>query len=192
MSAVDIAPTFLNIAGVEPDENFEGEDFTSVFSDPEKEIRQYVFAQAHWHDVERMYRAVRDTRFKYIRNFYPDLPNSPPADALNSMTYRKMLELKESNMLNSDQLNIFVSPTSKEELYDTKSDPFELNNLASDPEYAEKLDEMQTVLQRFMDDTGDVIPQTRTPDEYDRLSGAPLPAMKMPRENKKVIDSIGR
>lgn len=193
VSAVDIAPTFLSLAGIEPGETFAGEDFSPVLTDPENEIREYIFAQAHWHDHERMYRAVRDKRYKYIRNFYPDLPNTPPADALNSMTFKKMLELKDTGELTDAQMNVFISPTPEEELYDVQNDSFELDNLVEDPEYAQELERMRTVMKEFMDETNDQIPETRTPDEFHRVTGDPLPNRQWPRPGKydqEVIDEL--
>ena len=184
VSAVDIAPTFLKLAGLEPGNTFIGKDFSQILTEPQKEIREYIFAQAHWHDHERMYRAVRDKRFKYIRNFYPDLPNTPPADALNSPTFHKMLELKEKGQLNESQKNVFIAPTPEEELYDLDKDPFELNNLAEDPEFKEVLERMQGVLKEFMDSTDDHIPKVRTPDEFHRRTGAALPNRQWPRPGK--------
>ena len=184
VSAVDIAPTFLSLAGTGRQNTFPGKDFSPVLKDPDLEIRDFIFAQAHWHDVERMYRAVRDKRFKYIRNFYPDLPNSPPADALMSMTYQRILEMKKKGELNDAQMNIFVRPTPEEELYDLETDPYELNNLADVNEYSGILEKMRQTLDDFMDSTDDRIPETRTPDEYDRITGDALPNRKLPRPGK--------
>ena len=184
VSVIDIAPTFLKLAGIEAGDNFIGKDFSRILTNPDEEIREYIFAQAHWHDHERMYRAVRDKRYKYIRNFYPDLPNTPPADALRSMTFQRLLELKENGELNEAQMNVFISPTPEEELYDLENDFFELNNLADVPGYAEILEKMRKVLKKFMDETDDQIPETRTPDEFHRVTGEPLPNRKMPRPGK--------
>lgn len=184
VSAVDIAPTFLRLAGIEPEMTLVGKDFSPILTDPEKEIREYIFAQAHWHDHERMYRAVRDRRYKYIRNFFSDLPNTPPADALKSMTFESMLELKSKGALTESQMNVFVSPTPAEELYDLEADPFEINNLAEDPDYSKELERMQKAMWSFMDSTDDRIPETRTPDEFDRVTGDPLPNRQWPRPGK--------
>ncbi len=181
VSAVDIAPTFLKIAGIEPGDNFVGKDFSPILTDPDKEVREFIFAQAHWHDFERMYRAVRDKRYKYIRNFFPDLPNTPPADALRSLTFRSMLELKDKGKLNEAQMNVFVVPTPKEELYDTENDPYELHNLASDPAFNDVLESKRRILRGYMDAANDNIPETRTPDEYDRWTGEPFPNRKWVR-----------
>jgi N-sulfoglucosamine sulfohydrolase len=184
VSAVDIAPTFLMIAGIKPDDQMEGKDFRPLLKMPKAHIREFVFAQAHWHDVERMYRGVRDTRYKYIRNFYPDLPNTPPADALKSPSYEKLLELKEKGELNEYQMTVFIAPTPKEELFDTWNDPHELINLAYDSASQNELIRMRTILEEYMIQLNDTIPTVRTPDEYDRRTGDPLPARQWPRPGK--------
>ena len=196
ISTVDIAPTFLKLAGADAEENLNtlmspGRDFSPVLAGAERAVRDYIFAQAHWHDAERMYRAVRDKRFKYIRNFLPDLPNTPPADALRSLTFRSMLRLKEKGELTPAQMNVFISPTPEEELYDLENDPFELKNLAYEPALAGVLEKMRQVLQDYMDSTNDMIPQHRTPDEFDRVTGEPLPNRQWPRPGKQGTAEAG-
>ena len=44
----------------------------------------------------------------------------------------------------------------KEELYDIKNDPWELNNLADDPEYSKTLQKMRKTLNQWILDTGDL------------------------------------
>ncbi len=184
VSTVDIAPTFLALAGLEAGTNFEGKNLTPVLMDPEREMRSYIYAEDHWHDHEDFTRAVRSKRFKYIRNFYPELPNTPPADALRSPTFRSMLELRDAGMLNEDQMAVFRKPRPIEELYDLAEDPFELNNLATDPDYTDTLKQMQAVLGQFRAETRDSLPPFRTPDEFDRESGETLETWQMPRPSK--------
>ena len=52
---------------------------------------------------------------------------------------------------------IFFSETKpKEELYDTQTDPHEVNNLAGDPKYRAKLEEMRAALDEWMKETKDL------------------------------------
>ncbi len=41
-------------------------------------------------------------------------------------------------------------PNGEQELYDRKADPYELNNVAADPAYADKRKELQTQLEQLM------------------------------------------
>ena len=108
VSSVDIAPTFLKLAGLEPSAHMVGTSFLPLLEKRPRAIRPYVFAEKNWHDLEDRSRAVRSKRFKYIRNFYDDLPLTPPADALRSPTYRTMQKLRDHGKLNAAQLACFA------------------------------------------------------------------------------------
>ncbi|MEX0929012.1 MAG: sulfatase [Balneolales bacterium] len=187
VSSVDIAPTFLSLAGLEPGDHFVGNDFSPVLSNVQTEIRTYVYGQAHWHDHEDYMRSVRDARFNYIRNFFNDLPATPPADALTSPTFSEMLRLKTEGRLNEYQVAAFTQPRPEEELYDLENDPHELHNLAGDPGHQEVLTRMRKELNAFMVHYDDGIPRLRTPDEFHRITGRPLPNNELPRRSKKEM-----
>jgi arylsulfatase A-like enzyme len=184
VSAVDIAPTLLSVAGIEAPVIFEGQNFLPLITNPGSSIHEYIYAEDHWHDFEDFTRAVRTGRYKYIRNFYPDLPNTPPADALRSPTFASMLNLRDEGKLNADQMACFRQPRPEEELYDLQSDPFELDNKAADPAFASTLQELRGYMEAIREKTGDVVPAQRTPDEFTRDSGQPLSNRKRPRPSK--------
>lgn len=184
VSAVDIAPTFLSLAQLPVPDHFVGKDFSPILSDPNTVSRDYIYAEDHWHDFEDYTRAVRDNRYKYIRNFYPELPNTPPADALRSPTFASMLDLRSQGQLNEAQMACFVTPRPAEELYDTRNDPYELENLAGNPEYAQVLERLRDQMQEVRENTRDTLPNRRTPDEFDRETGLPLENRIRPRPSK--------
>jgi arylsulfatase A-like enzyme len=188
VSTVDLAKTLLTIAKIErPGITFEGLDLGPLFADPTKPLREYVFAEKNWHDYEDRSRAVRNERYKYIRNDYPDLPLTPPADVVRSATYVELLRLLEKNELSAAQRVHFLAPRPTEELYDLSLDPDELNNLATDDRYAPILRAMRAALTDWEVRTGDQTPGERTPDEFDRLTGLPTPARIRPRPSKQEI-----
>lgn len=187
VSSVDIAPTFLSLAGIPQLETLAGTDFSPVLENPEAEVREVIYAEDHWHDFEDYTRAVRDQQYKYIRNFYPDLPNTPPADALRSPTFAQMLEMKDKGELNAAQMACFIQPRPEEELYDTREDPYELHNLATDPAFAETLDRLRKEMESIRDRTADELPAKRTADEFNRTTGQPLPNRERPRPSKKEM-----
>ena len=65
------------------------------------------------------------------RTAYADLPNTPPADAVRSLTFQAMRRLRDAGRLTPEQMTCFTRPRPKEELYDAEADPHELRNLAS-------------------------------------------------------------
>ena len=184
VSVLDIAPTFLALAGLEAGETFAGKDFSPVLSDPDVKIRDYVYGQAHWHDHENFVRSIRDERFNYIRNFFNDLPRTPPADALNSPTFSEIRRLERSGELDEFQRSLYFEPRPEEELYDVVNDPHELNNLVDDPAYQEELVRLRGNLLEFMETYNDGVPRLRTPDGFHRVSGAMLPNITFPRPPK--------
>jgi N-sulfoglucosamine sulfohydrolase len=187
VSVVDIAPTFLALAGIEAGDEFVGRDFGPILTNPDVKIRDYIYGQAHWHDHENFVRSIRDERYNYIRNFFNDLPATPPADALNSPTFAEIRRLERSGELDAYQRSLYFEPRPEEELYDVVNDPHELNNLAGDPEYQKVLQRMRTGLLEFMETYNDGIPRLRTPDEFHRISGARLPNNNRPRTPKKEM-----
>jgi arylsulfatase A-like enzyme len=185
ISSVDIAPTLLELAGSAGSDQLEGISFVSLLSTPGEPIRDYVFAEDHWHDYEDLTRAVRSLQFKYIRNDYPDLPATPSADAGRSPTFQTMLRLKSKDLLDQHQRACFLQPRPEEELYDIRKDPFELHNLADDPAFDSVLSAHRNALDEWTRKTGFRIPAARTPDEFDRITGEPTSARIRPRPDKQ-------
>lgn len=178
ISSVDLAPTVLELAGLPVGETFQGKSFRKLLKNPQATTRGLIFAEHNWHDFEDFGRAVRSSRYKYIRNFYTDIPGTPPADAVRSDTYVKMLELRDAGKLTEDQQSCFQIPRQEVELYDVEADPHELHNLAGNPEYAEVQQELRTALDQWQEETHDRLPRARRPDEFDRETGQQLPAFR--------------
>lgn len=185
VSTVDLAPTFLELAGVtEMPAAFQGKSFARVLTDPSAAHREHVFAEHNWHDYTAFERAVRTSKFKYIRNAWTDLPGTPPADAVRSPTFEVMKRLRDAGQLTPAQMQPFEKPRPAEELYDVEADPHELKNLASDPAHARTLSRLRQALDEWQKETSDTVPAVRPPDGFDRETGRPLPGVGRPsREN---------
>ncbi len=184
ISSIDLAPTFLKVAGLEPLMEFEGFDFLPMLEEEKKPIRQSIYAEDHFHDFEDYTRAIRTKQFKYIKNYYPDLPNTPSADVLRDRSWKSMLEENKKGNLNKAQMRCFEFPRADEELYDITIDPYELNNLALVPSYAENLIAMRDRLTSMRSQTSDYLPTARTPDDFFRESGLPTKYRIRPRPDK--------
>ena len=96
----------------------------------------------------------------------------------------ELVRLFDAGMLNKHQSRPFIAPREKEELYDLEKDPYELHNLAADPKYKKILAEHSAALEAWIKETSDYIPSVRTPDDFDRLTGARTPARQRPRPTK--------
>lgn len=139
ISFVDLAPTMLSLAGVPIPESMHGQPF---LGDQKATPRNYIYAARDRMDTEYdTRRAVRDKRYKYIRNYNPETGSYQPIQyRLNMDLMQELLRLKESGGLNEQQMSWFKNSKPEEELYDTWNDPHELFNLANDTNYRETLE----------------------------------------------------
>lgn len=186
ISSVDIAPTMMKIAGLTPLQDFEGFDFSAMLTNTKTEIRKEIYAEDHFHDFEDYTRAVRTKKFKFVKNYYTDLPNTPSADIIRGRSWQSMKEEKVKGSLNEAQSKCFDIPRQEEELFDIVKDPDELNNLAQNPEYKKTLDEMRSKLIAIRKNTKDTLPSQRTPDDFFRKTGLPTKYRIRPRPSKAV------
>ncbi len=114
VSSVDIARTAMEVAGVTNIGNtFEGHSFLPLLSDPKQPVRDFIFAEKNWHDYEDHVRAVRNQRYKYIRNYYNDLPQTPSADSARSPTFQAILTLEKEGKLTPQQRTCLIAPPSQ-------------------------------------------------------------------------------
>jgi N-sulfoglucosamine sulfohydrolase len=184
VSAVDLAPGFLAAAGLKLAPSVQGVSFLPLLADSRTPIRAEIFAEQNWHDYEQRSRAVRTENFKLIVNEIRDSPLTPGADAVRGIAFREMQRLRAAGQLAPHQQQCFETPRAAFELYDLRSDPGEFHNLANVPAYAPVLAELKSKLVAWQITTADVTPPRRTPDEFDRETGAPLPNRKRPRPGK--------
>src|SRR6185295_8789265 len=98
-----------------------------------------------------------------------------------SLTFQSMRKLRDEEKLKEAQRTCFTRPLPEEELYDIQADPHELKNLATDPKFAKEIAELRGALDAWKKETRDATPAARTPDEFDRESGEPLPGRKRAR-----------
>lgn len=156
ISFVDFAPTLLSLAGVPIPESMQGQAFLGA--QKSENPRKYSFAARDRVDSEYdRVRAVTDGRFKYIRNYMPEKPNYQNVRyRLQNPLMVHLLELNEKGLLNENQARWFAPNKPNEELYDTQSDPWEFNNLAGNPKYADKLKELRKAHEDWIAEYGDM------------------------------------
>ena len=155
VSTIDLGATMLSACGITVPPHMQGQAFLGDQESPE---RRYTFASVDRSDMDHeMVRAVRDKRYKYIKNGFPEKPylvwnrfrNNHP---IMQEWYRCWLE----GSLNETQSVMFADKRPVEELYDTNSDPHEVNNLAKDEGHREVLVRMREELNAWQKETGDL------------------------------------
>ncbi|MFH5834414.1 sulfatase, partial [Halalkalibaculum sp. DA384] len=131
---------------------------------------EYIYAAADRHDeVHDMMRAVRDTRFKYIRNYFPNQPYWGMNEYRHRMgIFQEILRLHAEEKLEG-AASFWMKPTRPpEELYDITEDPHEVHNLADHPGYRAELQRMRGALDQWMDEIGDMgdIPEEQLRERF--------------------------
>lgn len=153
ISFVDFAPTILTLAGITPPEYLQGQNFIGENS----QERQYIHAAADRFDgMTDAIRAVRDSRFKYIRNYRPEQGYYLPVAYRERIpTMQELLRLRDNGQLDEIQSQWFRQQKPKEELFDCLNDPHELVNLSEKPEYQDKVIELRSEMDRWLAEIGD-------------------------------------
>jgi arylsulfatase A-like enzyme len=158
ISFVDLGPTMLSIAGVKIPGHMQGRAFLGPAKwDP----REFVFAARDRIDESYDWvRAVRDGRYKLIRNFFPDKPYVLPVPYRDrGLTMQELLRMNKEGKLDATQRIWFSKSRPAEELYDLEVDPHEIVNLIDRPEQQAVAARLRKVLQDWMsavDDKGSI------------------------------------
>lgn len=145
---VDYGPSVLSMIGLKIPDHMQGKAFLGAAAE---KPQQYIYGFRDRMD-ERvdLLRCVRDTRWKYIRNYRPDLIWAQYIGYMYEMPTMKVWQtLHDEGKLNDVQDRFFRTKPA-EELYDLQADPWEIRNLADDPAHRETLGRMRTELRRWI------------------------------------------
>ena len=156
LSFIDFAPTVLSIAGVELPSFLQGKAFLGKYKDESN--RKYLFtASDRFDEHPDRIRAVKNKKFKYIKNYNLNKPHALPVAYRNQMALMQNLNrLNESNLLSKKQKLWFQIPKKSEEFYDLENDPFELNNLIENKKYFEDIQNLRIALDNWMIEINDL------------------------------------
>ena len=147
VSLIDLPQTMMSVVGVDPPRHLQGTPFLG----PEAEQREYIFATRDRYDESYdMIRAVRDQRYKYLRNEYrqTSLPFLPYQ--FRHASSQELMGAMNDGTLTDKEQELFLEPRPPEELYDCEADPWEQENLAKSPEHREILLRMRGELEQWM------------------------------------------
>jgi len=168
---IDFAPTMLSLAGAVIPKHIQGQAF---LGSQKARPRDYIFAaRDRMDEAYDIIRAVRDKRYKYIRNYMPHLTRAQDIEYMNRMPImQEMRRASAEGKLKGPQKQYFEPSKPVEELYDTLNDPHEVSNLADDPRYKDVLQRLRKVHGEWMKQTRDVglIPEPEF-DEMKRPGG---------------------
>ncbi len=189
VSFVDMAPTMFNLAGIPLPSHFQGQPF---LGNDLPSPRSHIFAAVDRTDehYDRI-RAARNYRFKYLRNYMPEQSYYLPLVYREQMAaMQELLKGRDAGTLTDAQAQWFRKSKPAEELFDTRNDPHELNNLAGNPKYATQLTELRTAMDGWLNEVGDLGAE----DEREMVSRFWNGQDEMPITGRPQLkrDSLGR
>ncbi len=184
ISHIDMSATSLDLAGIPTPNLMQGR---TLFGDKAKPREYAVIARDRCDETVDRIRAIRQDNFKYIRNYFPNRPYLQPCAYKDAKPFMKPLrDLYDSGKLNAVQSLHLAETRPKEELYDLSADPFEINNLASKPGYADRIERFRATLDSWEVSTND---QGRTP-ESEAMYDSDMNAYLSPGMRKKNPDYV--
>jgi N-sulfoglucosamine sulfohydrolase len=192
ISFVDLAPTLLSIAEMPIPDYMQGNAF---LGEQKTEDPQYAYMfRGRMDERYDMCRAVRDHKYRYIKNYMPYRIYGQHLGYLwRAPSIRSWEQAYLEGQCNETQSR-FWEPKPAEELYDTENDPWEVNNLANNPEYKDVIQRMRNANKEWMMriyDTG-FIPEA---DLVDRTGASairpPAPKIKDKFESDRIKGTDG-
>jgi N-sulfoglucosamine sulfohydrolase len=210
VSLQDLAPTFLEAAGLKPPEEMTGRSLLAILASSKSgrvdPARDHVLTGKERHAWVRQgglgypCRAIRTHDYLYIRNFKPDRwpagdpvgggepyhPNWTYGDIDDSPTKTYLLEHRDDPNVKR-LFDLAVAKRPAEELYDLRKDPDQLTNVAADPSYAKAKEELAARLTAELQATNDprVVGSGDKFDTYPYYGGQPAAQPKAKAKKQK-------
>jgi len=196
VSLTDLAPTFLAAAGVDVPAAMTGKSLLPWATGAELAPREFILCGRERHTPAQEeplsggypVRSIRTKDFLYIHNFEPDrwpagTPNWELAykkeawfgDCDNSPTKLTIVARRERDEMYARCYDLCFSKRPKEELYDLKRDPHQVNNIASVEDYSGVKERLSARLKSELEASGDprVIGGAEAFDTYPYYGGIP-------------------
>ena len=187
---IDLAATTLQLAGLEIPQGMQGRPLFGAEAKP----RDYaVSARDRCDETVDRIRGIRKGDFKYIRNFHPQRPYLQVCDYKDRKPFMPVLrDLHAAGKLNAAQSLQMAEQRPEEELYDLSQDPWELHNLAGDPEQQARLSDFRALLGRWIMDSDDQgrYPEPMTMFDSDMKVYVEKVRRKNPGQATQIDDNI--
>ena len=155
---VDIAPTFLEAAGLATPDTMDGKSFLSVINDPDKEHKKFTYGL---HTTKGILngsdsygiRSCGTKTHRYIRNLSPE--NTFSNVFLKNPVWAEWQAKADAGDVQAKTMTARYQKRPAEELYDVSVDPHCLNNLIGQVDVELIRSELSGELDRWMADQGD-------------------------------------
>jgi arylsulfatase A-like enzyme len=186
VSHTDFAPTFLDLAGLDPLPEMTGRSLLPILAGTRRSDAAFVERERHANvrrgDLSYPSRAIRTSDFLYIRNFRPDrwpagdpelyFAVGPFGDIDGGPTKSQLLD-RRGDPLFSRAFQLATAKRPAEELYDLSHDPHQLVNVAAESRYADAKARLRSRLDKHLRDTADprVLADDDRFDRYEYFGG---------------------
>lgn len=158
VSWTDLTPSILEWAGAKgPGYPLHGRSFMGILERENAPDWDTVFTSHTFHEITMYYpvRGVRNRRYKYLLNLFPELSFPFSTDLWASETWQSVRKAgPAAARLGQRRVEAYLHRPA-EELYDIVADPHEVRNLARSPEHAGTLAAMRAELGAFRKRTAD-------------------------------------
>ncbi|MFC5050417.1 sulfatase [Rubritalea spongiae] len=163
----DILPTLIEAAGGSPSENLDGKSLLPLLTGQTQKHRDKAFFTYNSGPEGPAFvsRGVTDGRFKMMWNMTPEnlfavrTINGFDFGYVDKMEDRHVRQMYQSWLEQDDaKSRAAVQRFRKQpefQLYDLSKDPWEMNNLAENPEYTPQLEELKSAISTWMQQQGD-------------------------------------
>lgn len=155
---VDIAPTFIQLAGGKIPPSMDGKPMTAVLTAGKSEHKRYSFSlqtSRGINDGPRQYgiRSVRSERYRYVLNLTPEIAFQNTM--MKSHWWDSWQDMAQKGDRHALEMILRFGQRPAVELYDCQADPWNLNNLAGQSQHALTERTLRKHLDRWMRDQGD-------------------------------------
>ena len=173
ISGEDIAPTFLEAAGLPVPPEMTGKSFAKLLRGETFEGRQFVFAERGAHGSSLpgnsasfdLGRVVVSKTHKLIYNAMGQLPYWP-VDFAKDALWQEIVRMHEAGKLDAKMEQLYFAATRPMfELYDLENDPGEFTNLAGNENAVSSERKLKAAMQEWMILQRDFLPLPVTPTE---------------------------
>lgn len=156
ISAVDLLPTLLDIAGIAHPAGLDGRSFLPLLKGQAQDGRDRVFKEYNENagGHRNPMRAVETPAGLYIFNPWSDGRRTMATATAGTPTYRRMKELADTDPEMAARFDLFEHRV-LEEFYDLARDPDARVNLIDDPARQAEINGLRAALEQWMTKTGD-------------------------------------
>jgi arylsulfatase A-like enzyme len=188
VSLVDLAPTVLNWAGVRVPRWIQGSSLAQRRRVP------YVFgATDRFDELPERRKTAIDGRFQYIRSYGSEVFLRPLRFRDQLPTMQELWRLKAAGALSAAQAQLFRE-LPREQLFDLRSDPHTMRNLAAEPAHTADLRRLRAAMDGWLARTADfsAVPERQMiermwPGMVQPVTAAPVFKVRTGRAGSSVV-----